>query len=311
MTSVPNDDEEFGEARAARLVERILTERFEQGCWLPIAAARQFCVSDEQAEDLETAWSRIGDEAALEKLEALEAKTVPGLDQDLAPEEPEDRYLITTQQCDLIREPAVEPTIEVVRSRWETDPNNIGARRNLKSWREIVVAERPSAGALIANSRRRLLLDKRALLDLPARQALEDTGSARRRFAYWAGARYTRRPVPHDLAVRVERPLREAMRTSSALKALANEFVMFVLVVEADGLRLFAIYENENDADRLERSLAALCEQVPFQGLSAEECEVRHVAQAPMTWAIGVDAYPLELESYSGPGDPTSPALAG
>jgi hypothetical protein len=192
------------------------------------------------------------------------------------------------------------------------DENTIGARRGFKSWREIVVAESAGDGlraALIADSRRRSMLDKRALLKFPAQQALSESGDDRRRFAYWAGARYYRRPVPHDLALRVERPLKNAIRKDAEARALAQQFKMFVLVKEDDELRLYGIFEREEDADALERAFAALCEKVPFEDFSAEACEVRHIAQTPATWVFGADAYPLDLESYSGEKDSVPPAL--
>jgi len=314
VISPQTSDDDFSESESGRLVERVLTERFEQGCWLAVAEAREFALTDEQAALLEGRWSRIADELILDKLESLEASTLPGLVQDIGLDDLTDRYIILTQQCDLIREPLFEPTIEVAHARWESDPNKIGAGRNLKSWREIVVAEVEGKDdqhlALIANSRRRSLLDKRALISLPARQALPDQPDTRRRFAYWAGARYYRRPVPHDLAVRVERPFRTCIRKDAAARALANEFLMFVLVVEeGDALRLLAIHEREIDGERLERAFAELCELVPFNGLTAEECEIRHIAQAPMTWAFGANAYPLDTESQSGRDDPLPPAL--
>jgi hypothetical protein len=253
------------------------------------------------------------DEEDAARLDALEATTEPGLPQDLRAEESGDRYVILTQQCDLIREPAVEPTVEVVVAQWASDPNKIGGLKNLKSWRQIVVAETQTPdgpAALIANSRRRSLIDKRALLRFPARQALPNSDDDRRRFAWWAGARYYRRPVPHDLAVRVERPLKSAIRDNAALRGLAQQFQMFVLEVQGESLRLYGIYESEANADDLERVFAELCEQVPFEGLSPEDCEVRHVAQAPLTWAFGAGAYPLDLESHSGPEDPVPPVLS-
>jgi hypothetical protein len=311
LTSPPTTDEEFDKSAASRLVERVLTERFEQGCWLPAPQARLYEVTSEEAAALQERWERL-DDADRARLDDLEERTEPGRPQELEPAEAADRFIVLTQQCDLIREPAVEATVEVALARWESDPNKIGMRRGLKSWREIVVAESDDLGgraALIADSRRRSMLDKRVLLEFPPRQALPDSSDARRRFAYWAGARYYRRPVPHDLAVRIERPLRTAIRKDAEARALAQQFKMFVLVLEDEELRLFGIFEREEDGDALERAFAELCEKVPFEDLSPEACEVRHIGQAPATWVFGAGAYPLDLESQSGAEDPVPPAL--
>jgi hypothetical protein len=256
-------------------------------------------------------WPSIDAQSA-PKLDELEGHTQPNLPQDLAPDDTNERFIIITQQCDLVREPSREPTLEVVGARWDTDPAITGNLRGLKSWRELVVAEVKTGNvrqALVADSRRRSLLDKRALFALPARQALPDNADSRRRFAYWAGARYYRRPVPNDLAVCVERPLREAVRKNARMKTLAQEFNMFVLVEESDGLRLYGIFEREEDGDRLEREFAEASETVPFVGLTAEDCEVRHITQAPMAWAFGTAAYQLGLEGQSGGDDAVPPAL--
>jgi hypothetical protein len=311
LTSPLPTDEEFDKSAAARLVERVLTQQFEQGCWLSACEARRYEVTSEEAAALQERWERL-DDADRAELDALEERTTPGRPQELEPADSGDRFVIVTQQCDLIREPSVEATFEVVLAGWESDPNRIGSRRDLKSWREIVVAESSAdslRAALIADSRRRSMLDKRALLDFPARQALPDSGDRRRRFAYWAGARYYRRPVPHDLAVRVERPLKTAMRRDTQARALARQFMMFVLVVEDEELRLIGVFEREEDGDALERAFAELCETVPFEDLSTEACEVRHIAQMPASWVFGADAYPLDLESHSGKEDPLPPAL--
>ena len=72
-------------------------------------------------------------------------------------------FCVTHRQ---FREPAIEPMVEVAFARWETDPNRIGGLRNLKSWREIVVADADTSTgriALIADARRRSLrgIDRR------------------------------------------------------------------------------------------------------------------------------------------------------
>jgi hypothetical protein len=311
VTSSPTPNDDFSGSSAARIVERVLTERFEQGCWLPASEARAFAVTDAETEDLTEAWATV-DADADAQLRQLEARTEPGLPQDLAPDDTADRYIIITQQCDLIRQPALEPTLEAVTAYWESDPGTIGNRRNLKSWREIVVAEvdkDDTPGALIASSRRRSLIDKRALLVFPARQSLPDDMDFRRRFAFWAGARYYRRPVPEDLARRIERPLNDAVKKKAAVRAVAETFNMFVLVDGENGPRLYGIHEREEDRDMLERALAEVCEDVAFEGFTAEDCEAMPIGQAPMSWAWGANAYHLSFESYSGPGDPISPAL--
>jgi hypothetical protein len=124
LTSLPPSDEAFNESAAASLVERILTQRFEQGCWFPAQEARRYEVASDEGAALQGCWDRV-DYSGRKELSALEAETVPGLAQDLDPGASDERFVLLTQQCDLVREPAVEATIEVALARWESDPNKI------------------------------------------------------------------------------------------------------------------------------------------------------------------------------------------
>lgn len=304
MTSHPIDDE-FAASAAEELNAHILREGFEQGCVVPLEARRYIVPSDEDVQLLRSQWSKL-DGDAVSRIRELERGVVPGLTQcDIATLS--EGFVILTQQCDLAREPKQEPTLEV--ARISTQPTKESAQlRSLRSWRQVVVAEH-DGHALVADSRQRLLLDKRCLRAFPALQALPDSGRDRRRFAWWAGARYFRRPVPTELYEAIEKPLREAIRDDVVVHDLADSFLMFLIDAETDRPRLVGIFEDEASRETMEEAMDGIFASVSFKSLSEDDYDAQAIGQVPVALFLGPTAYVLDLEGFSGEDSPLPPSL--
>lgn len=302
MTSAPDDD--FSAGAAEDLVAHIMSNGFEQGCALPLDA-KAFAVGDDEAEHLSSAWTKLSAPARDRCLD-LERQVEPGLPQgDLTGVE--SGFVILTQQCDLVREPKQEPTVEVARVSAHA-VKGTSTLRSLRSWRQLVIAEQHGQ-ALIADSRRRLLLDKRCLHQYPPLQALPDDGRERRRFAWWAGARYFRRPVPTKLYEEVERPLRDAIE-DDAVFAIADRFLMFMVDhLDPDRPRLIGLFEEEEGREDMEAAMNELFKKVAFVGLSADDCEAQSIGQTSIAFFLGSRSYALDLEGFSGKDSADPPQL--
>jgi hypothetical protein len=181
--------------------------------------------------------------------------------------------------------------------------------RSLRSWRQIVVAD-VGDEAIVADSRSRLLFDKRCLLEYPALQLLPDSALERRRFAWWAGARYFRRPVPTALYLAIESPLREVLDDDDEVLALADKFLMFIVdAVEPSTPRLIGVFDDESERAEMEEAMDVIFERVPFEGLSDADYDALPVGQTPMPLFLGATSYVLDLEGLSGDESPKPPTL--
>jgi len=302
VTSRPVDD--FSAGAAEDLAARIMGGVFEQGCVLPLDA-RTFVVNDDEAEQLSSAWTKL-DAEARERCLQLERQVEPGLLQgDL--DGVESGFIILTQQCDLVREPKQEPTVEVASISART-AKGTSTLQSLRSWRQLVIAEQHDR-VLIADSRRRLLLDKRCLQHYPPVQALPNDGRQRRRFAWWAGARYFRRPVPTKLYEQVELPLRNALKDDGIL-AIADRFLMFIVdELDPDRPQLIGLFEEEENREEMEAAMNALFEKVAFEGISEDDCHAQSIGQTSIAFFLGSRSYTLDLEGFSGEESPEPPQL--
>lgn len=161
--------------------------------------------------------------------------------------------------------------------------------RSLRSWRQIVVAD-VGDSAIVADSRTRLLLDKRSLADYP-------------------GARYFRRPVPTALFFAIEKPFRDALDADPELVSVADKFVMFIVDAAEPSPRLVGVFDDESDRPEMEEAMDLIYDRVPFEGLSDTNYDALPVAQTPLPLFLGATSYVLDLEGFSGEESPQPPAL--
>lgn len=303
MTSLPSN--EFAADAAEELVAHILREGFEQGCGLPVDARRFIVASDEELEQLGSQWPKL-DAAAQKRCLELELQVTPGLPQG-AVGDVADGFIILTQQCDLAREPRHEPTLEVARIAIQPGKGT-ATLRSLRSWRQLVVAD-VGDQVVVADSRQRLLLDKRCLLAYPPIQVLPDSGTERRRFAWWAGARYFRRPVPTSLYEAVEKPLRHGLKDAAVL-GLADKFLLFIVdALDPTRPRLIGVFDDEEDREQMEDAMDEIVDRVRPPGIAQDDYDAMPVGQTSVALFLGPTSYVLDLEGFSGDESSMPPSL--
>lgn len=113
--------------------------------------------------------------------------------------------VVVSQDCDIFASPKTEPWVEALMAHWTTDTNEIHAARKGNSARRFLLNE-SQGKALVADARRRVHLDKRALLTMDFTPAF-GSALASRRFANWVASRYNRPAIPNDLVEAVQKPL--------------------------------------------------------------------------------------------------------
>ena len=146
--------------------------------------------------------------------------------------------VIVSQVCDLARSPAQEPYVEAVRAFW-TSARSVIHQARTNSLRRFLLRERPSADdgveALVADSTRRVLIEKAALLALEPEWGFDAGDATRpREFRKWLGERYSREPLPDYLVLAVQRPIVRAVErlrpTDARLQTLlAFREILFVV----------------------------------------------------------------------------------
>jgi hypothetical protein len=123
---------------------------------------------------------------------------------------------LATQTCDLKKHLSEEPTVECLRAFWTAKPVIlIPAGRN--SVRHFLLRERVVGAdrqGLIAEAASKVLVDKRSLL-LFAPEAGCDSPERESRFRRWLGRRYDRPAIPDALVRAIQKPIVEALRSSS------------------------------------------------------------------------------------------------
>jgi hypothetical protein len=117
--------------------------------------------------------------------------------------------VVVSQDCDIFASPKNEPWVEAMTAHWTADPNDIHAARKGNSARRFLLTE-ADGKALVADARRRVHLDKHALLNLAFRPAFDDALAARR-FSNWVAGRYNRPAIPNDQVEAIQKPIVSAV----------------------------------------------------------------------------------------------------
>ena len=107
------------------------------------------------------------------------------------------RLVVVSQDCDIYASVKNEPRVEAITARWTSNSSELYTARKGNSARLFLLQEREKRG-LVADARRRIHLDKTALLGATFEPALNDEAS-RTRFANWVAGRYNRPAIPNDL----------------------------------------------------------------------------------------------------------------
>jgi hypothetical protein len=116
--------------------------------------------------------------------------------------------VLISQDCDIHASVKNEPRVEAITARWtSTHPNSTAGKGN--SARLFLLQEHENKG-LVADARRRIHLDKTALLGATFQPTLKDERS-RARFASWVAGRYDRPAIPNALVDAIQKPIVSAV----------------------------------------------------------------------------------------------------
>jgi hypothetical protein len=128
------------------------------------------------------------------------------------------RLVVISQDCDIFAAPKAEPRVEALTAKWTRDPSELHTARKGNSARLFLLREREGAG-LVADARRRVHLDKAALLRCSFEPAFEDE-RMRARFANWVAGRYNRPAVPNEIVDAIQKPVVSAVAELAKRKDL-------------------------------------------------------------------------------------------
>jgi hypothetical protein len=123
--------------------------------------------------------------------------------------------VVVSQDCDIYAPLKAEPRVEAMTARWTKNASEIHTARKGNSARLFLLQE-SAAKALLADARRRVHIDKRALVGLSFTPAFRDR-RMRPRFARWLAGRYDRPALPNEHVDAIQKPI------VAAVDALASK----------------------------------------------------------------------------------------
>lgn len=186
-----------------KLLDHLITEVWEQGCWLPSAVIKNALTPKDQIKLVEEYAGRknMHREALFPDIPEKRRQD------DLNPED--DIWILTSQRCDIIKSLQREPIVTCVRATKCTSKQARGKTNNGRH-NTLYTVRDDGTSAWVADFRQVIFLPKSILIQHHARQCLPD-GKARRDFAYNLSQRTWRRPVPPDMERKVGDPIRERL----------------------------------------------------------------------------------------------------
>ncbi len=168
------------------------------------------------------------------------------------------QLVVVSQDCDIYAPLRAEPRVEAMTARWTENPSEIHIARKGNSARLFLLQEAQGKG-FVADARRRVHLDKNALLGVPFEPAFNDPRT-HMRFARWVAGRYNRPAIANELVDAVQKPL------VSAVDALASKDDAFLRVLDRVAELRFSV---SNDQPPWTAHLIAMLDE--GEELSAEE----------------------------------------
>jgi len=221
----------------------------------------------------------------------------------------EGQLAVVSQDCDIAAPVVTEPCVEAVTARWSSSPSEIHIARKGNSVRLYLLGQ-TGQKALLADARRRIHIEKEALLAARFTDVLPDE-LARRRFASWVAGRYDRPAIENELIDAIHKPLVKAtdlaIRTSGDLSTILERVseLRFSVFPESGNSRWtvgFVAMLEEGDELKAEEEgeLAGWLERVLVHQDGPIE-EIRIVVRTPRT--ISVQDYlstkHLQLDHYT------------
>lgn len=215
------------------------------------------------------------------------------------------KLVVASQDCDIKARETAEPFVEMLVVIATNDRNQIHSAKKGNSARRFLLRVDGGGAALIADGRRRALVEKQSLLTAEFSPVFapedRDTG---RRFAEWLGGRYMRSAISEAYVTAVHKPVVRAVEKADEPTKRRLDAVDEVLfrAVQRDGLLevdLVVLTDGQELDPEDEAELAGWLE-----GVLAESCLVSQTRIAFRTPAtISLHAYTeltrLELDYFS------------
>lgn len=121
--------------------------------------------------------------------------------------------VLATQACDLVRDKAREPSVELLRAFWTADKQIVAeARKN--SVRHFLLRAEQRDGVLhglVADASARMFVDKESLLQAEAAPGC-DGPAVERRFQSWLARRYDRPAIASEIVRAIHKPAVDGLR---------------------------------------------------------------------------------------------------
>lgn len=229
------------------LVGKLLTEGWEQGCWLPDSITQHSLDAASQRRLLDTCGTR--SRLHLEEELLAQGKQVP----ETIPQDeqcPDDTvWLLASQRCDVIKGLRDEPLVSLIRA---TKRHRTDAQQLARKSPNLSIARVEGDDAWVVDFREVITIPKAALASFQVRQCLPSDEQFRREFALKYAQKMWRRPVPRDIQTRIEKPL-EDMRKKGKWKPFFAATAEFLVDRDADSNR-FKIHAilGESMSDEIE-----------------------------------------------------------
>lgn len=178
-------------------------------------------------------------------------QTGDGQDWKVGDETIDGELVVASQDCDIFASLKTEPRVEAVAARWTADSSEVHTARKGNSARLFLLKEHEKRG-FVADARRRVFLDKAALLGVSFESVFPDERS-RMRFANWVAGRYNRPAIPNEHVDAVQKPVisavGELVRKNGPLLHLLNRVaeIRFAVVDSHQPIAHLFIMVDEGD----------------------------------------------------------------
>lgn len=284
---------ELGEDAERQLLDFILREGFDQGCFIRPDPEDLIYGLPDMADRLGRLAARAPQEPRVEdpfERSALAETSIEGR---------EPGFMILTQRCDLVRPICQEPCVELAAVHHCVDDATIvAASLNSPRWLRL---DSDDGGAWIVDLRCRALLPKHLLPKTGAAVLPLQEGRARRHLAQRIGRRYSRRPVPTDIVEGIQRPLASYLKSNKKRRRQSELFMEFLAVRRGGEILLLGLIGR--DADRVKATIDfrdILAKFGPLAGLPiAAESDAVTAVDIPLDLALDDHTHKLDMDQLT------------
>lgn len=296
------------------LASAISTGGYEPGCWIQCEDSDLLHTAIDVREVLRDASQLDLIESALDGIEEFAGEhawdpPAPG----------ETGWVVISQSCDLIRDVAVEPFVQLAHL-YEVGEGVDLPSLSRKSGRLIPLDPTGGASRHVVDLRSQAFLPKHLLPDHPVRQAVPtdaqfDKRRTRSRFALRVGQRYSRAGIPTDLVLSLVQPLEHEMAKSASMRKLFDAtFSELLLWPREDPKRLLFVTPHPSESEDFRQAedlfLGDFLESLsPSLAAQLDVAGCRVVSLDALLLETWLDGWKLDFDfmTFGSKGDPGSP----